>query len=1018
VGSEIACTGTGQDGEIQAGVEWADPRFTITYCDSNGPCTDQSSDCDGNSTTDVVKDNLTGLIWPKNGNLPNDYKTWDQAIDFANDLTLCGYSDWRLPNLNELKSLPNADKPTLAWLNSQGFVNIMPGYWSSTTLAGNNDIKFYVSMDYGHIVFLYSYQWDYVLPVRSGQSDNADPLYPANIWKTGQKISYGIGDDGDLERGVSWPNPRFTDKSNGTVVDNLTGLMWTKDTNAPGPSECTPGTYKTWEETLNFLKCLNIHNFLGYNDWRMPNKNELQSLLDYSNYNPALQSGHPFTNFPITPFWSSTTCTWNTSYVDVLSYGWGGIFEHKKNNNLSVWPVRSGGNPVGPCLTITNIIAKDTETGSVPTSGKPAKVEITIKNTGNTSTGNRLLTAAIFSIDVKGVECDLWGGDWDNNEKLVQAETFSNITIPDFKPGAQITQSFDYTFLNACFTNKVRAILVPNDGKPFCNNSTMIQSEKVPFRPMPNPDAFTNCVMELTSFVVLPFLQLPQAFGKTGWISGDAAILSQGIQFSGVNIYKIIQSSKNKDFVSLGYSLATDLWNTLVWTLKIAGQTVISTLLSSVKAGFDEFNNRGCGEALPDIWSVFKDFMKGMVSGIKDLGYKIWSFSVGCPVNVEVVDAQGNAIYVTSTGVVLNTIPDSEGFIVNDGTEDPIKSALIIGNGPYTVNLYGTSNGTGSVHLIQPKSDGSLISINYDDIPFTALTKGSINISEETNNYVLMIDYDGDGTMDQAKQPTSVEVINYEDIDNDGIKNNDDNCLSIPNPDQIDNDIDGIGNACDNCPDVINPDQLDSDGDGIGDACESSSVLTLVLPNGGEVLPSGGIYGICWEAPSNAVKFDLMYSTDNGTSWNFIKSVTGLNCTHWEEVPVVTANKKKCLVKVIGYDSNAVKVGEDISDKPFTIEVLRITSPNGGETLKSGDTSTIQWVTHKTIRPVAKTILKYTTDGTNWKTIKTLTGNPGSFNWTVPNVSSSKCKIKVILKDASGAKVGIDTSDRVFTIQP
>jgi hypothetical protein len=133
---------------------------------------------------------------------------------------------------------------------------------------------------------------------------------------------------------------------------------------------------------------------------------------------------------------------------------------------------------------------------------------------------------------------------------------------------------------------------------------------------------------------------------------------------------------------------------------------------------------------------------------------------------------------------------------------------------------------------------------------------------------------------------------------------------------------------------------------------------------------------------------------------------------------VVTANKKKCRVKVIGYDSNGTLVGEDISDKPFTVEVLRITSPNGRETLTSGYTSTIQWTTHKTIRPLAKTVLKYTTDGTTWKAIKTLTGNPGSFNWKVPDASSTKCKVKVILKDEDGANIGTDISNNFFTIQP
>jgi hypothetical protein len=195
------------------------------------------------------------------------------------------------------------------------------------------------------------------------------------------------------------------------------------------------------------------------------------------------------------------------------------------------------------------------------------------------------------------------------------------------------------------------------------------------------------------------------------------------------------------------------------------------------------------------------------------------------------------------------------------------------------------------------------------------------------------------------------------------------------------------------------------------------SSITLLVPNGGDVLPSGGNYAICWKAPASIVKFNLKYSIDNGTNWNLIKSVTGLSCISWK-VPTVSMNEKDCLVKVIGYNAVGVKITEDTSDKTFTIEVVRVLSPNGGETLTSGRTWTIRWQTNKTIKPVAKTVLQYTTDGSTWESIKTLTGNPGSFNWKVPVASSTKCKVKVILKDANGTNVGSDVSDKVFTIQP
>jgi hypothetical protein len=65
---------------------------------------------------------------------------------------------------------------------------------------------------------------------------------PCPIPQTGQEISDATGDDGDLQMGVPWPNPRFTDNGDGTVIDNLTGLMWAKNANIYGT--------RTWSEAL------------------------------------------------------------------------------------------------------------------------------------------------------------------------------------------------------------------------------------------------------------------------------------------------------------------------------------------------------------------------------------------------------------------------------------------------------------------------------------------------------------------------------------------------------------------------------------------------------------------------------------------------------------------------------------------------------------------------------------------------------------------------------------------------
>ena len=179
----------------------------------------------------------------------------------------------------------------------------------------------------------------YVWPVRLGQPGSSGP---SAICRTGQTTSYRAGDDGDLKQGVPWPSPRFTDHNTGEVTDNLTGLAWTKDANAPGPSACGPAVTKTWQGALDYVKCLNAQNYLGHTDWRLPNRKELRSLVDYSQYEPALPSGHPFTDV-WSYYWSSTTYALYTGYAWPVSMWYGSAYNlYNKTDYYYVWPVRAG----------------------------------------------------------------------------------------------------------------------------------------------------------------------------------------------------------------------------------------------------------------------------------------------------------------------------------------------------------------------------------------------------------------------------------------------------------------------------------------------------------------------------------------------------------------------------------------------------------------------------------------------------------------------------------------------------
>jgi hypothetical protein len=213
--------------------------------------------------------------------------------------------------------------------------------------------------------------------VRAGQTGLLDNSV-SSVPKTGQTKCYdtdpgneipcpGTGQDGEIQAGVAWPDPRFMDNGDKTVTDNLTGLMWTKNANPPSG-------YKTWQQALDYVKGMNAGTYTnyGYTDWRLPNRKELHSLTDFSQYKPALPSGHPFTNVSTdwyaSLYWSSTTCAYDpvNAWLVIMygaevcpcpGLGVPGVGE-KSQLNACVWPVRSGQDQPSECSTWTDVISK------------------------------------------------------------------------------------------------------------------------------------------------------------------------------------------------------------------------------------------------------------------------------------------------------------------------------------------------------------------------------------------------------------------------------------------------------------------------------------------------------------------------------------------------------------------------------------------------------------------------------------------------------------------------------------
>ena len=147
----------------------------------------------------------------------------------------------------------------------------------------------------------------------------------------------GTGQDGAIQAGVPSPSPRFSDMNDGTVKDNLTNLIWLKNAECFGP--------QTWANALNAANTL-ASGACGLTDgsvagnWRLPNVREVESLIDFGTFNPALPSGHPFSGVQPAVYWSSTTIADDPGLAWGVSMVVGSPRPVGKADTSRVWPVR------------------------------------------------------------------------------------------------------------------------------------------------------------------------------------------------------------------------------------------------------------------------------------------------------------------------------------------------------------------------------------------------------------------------------------------------------------------------------------------------------------------------------------------------------------------------------------------------------------------------------------------------------------------------------------------------------
>ena len=244
-GQNTSYTGTfGEDNDYNFNI----PSFTKN---SNGTTTDQ----------------VTGLMWQT---IDGGEMTIENAAQYCDTLTLGGYSDWRLPNSNELFSILNHDKTNPA-IDTTYFTKTTADYWWSAQRQKNDSSKVWVTNAGGGV----------------GNKPTSETI------SAGGSKRFHVRAVRDVSTPINLPS-HFLNRQDGTIKDSITGLMWT--------STLSSDTI-TWEQALSLAE---NSNFANHSDWRLPNIKELQSINDEMFMSPSLDTNYfKFTGNK--QIWSSTT---------------------------------------------------------------------------------------------------------------------------------------------------------------------------------------------------------------------------------------------------------------------------------------------------------------------------------------------------------------------------------------------------------------------------------------------------------------------------------------------------------------------------------------------------------------------------------------------------------------------------------------------------------------------------------------------------------------------------------------
>jgi hypothetical protein len=198
-------------------------------------------------------------------------------------------------------------------------------------------------------------------------------------------------------------------------------------------------------------------------------------------------------------------------------------------------------------------------------------------------------------------------------------------------------------------------------------------------------------------------------------------------------------------------------------------------------------------------------------------------------------------------------------------------------------------------------------------------------------------------------------------------------------------------------------------GDLVLSAAQVSPGFAINTPAAGARWVRATTRTITWTSGGGVTGVKIDYSLDNGQTWTNAEPYTANDGSYDWLVPDTLSAACK------------LRMSDAADGDPFTESAVfsivapyvTVTSPAGGETWAVGSSQAIRWTWDGTVGPVA--IDLSTDNALTWSPIIASTPNSGLYQWTVPNMVSSRCRIRV--REAAD-NVPADTNNAAFTIVP